>query len=89
VPYATCRSTDDTARKAAIQIHDTDPEPLKAHVQEYVTPDDKSLVDVACGAATVLGLGRLGTQPGLRHHLGPSPNPSDWLEGGRRNSSHP
>ncbi|MFG2729185.1 hypothetical protein [Streptomyces canus] len=32
-------------------------------------PDNKSLVDVACGAATVLGLGRLGTQPGLRHHL--------------------
>lgn len=52
-------------------------------------PDNKSLVDVACGAATVLGLGRLGTQPGLRNHLDPSLNPSDWLKGGRRNSSHP
>ncbi|MEU9322497.1 hypothetical protein AB0D91_01555 [Streptomyces canus] len=69
MPYATCRSADDTARKAASQIHDTDPGPLKAHVQEYAMPDNKSLVDVACGAATVLGLGRLGTQPGLRHHL--------------------
>jgi len=52
-------------------------------------PDNKSLADVACGAATVLGLGRLGTQPGLRNHLDPSLNPSDRLKGGRRNSSHP
>nr|WSZ17363.1 hypothetical protein OH837_30680 [Streptomyces canus] len=28
--------------------------------------DNKFLVGVACGAATVLGLG---THPGLRHHL--------------------
>lgn len=67
VPYATCRSADDTANKAASRIHDTDPGPLKAHVQEYVMPDNEFLVGVACGAATVLGPGELGTHPGLRH----------------------
>ena len=66
VPYATCRSADDTASKAASRIHDTDPGAPEAHVQEYVMPDNKFLVGVACGAATVLGLG---THPGLRHHL--------------------
>ncbi|MFF7638947.1 hypothetical protein [Streptomyces canus] len=34
-------------------------------------PDNKFRAGVACGAATVLGLGGLGTQPGLRHHLDP------------------
>lgn len=64
-----------TASKAASRIHDTDPGPLKAHVQEYVMPDNKFLVGVACGAATVLGLGGLGTHPGLRHHLDPLAQP--------------
>ncbi|MCX4761790.1 hypothetical protein OG562_12550 [Streptomyces sp. NBC_01275] len=38
-------------------------------------PDNKFLVGVACGAATVLGLGGLGTHPGLRHHLDPLAQP--------------
>lgn len=46
VPYATCRSADDTASKAASR---------------------EFLVGIACGAATVLGPGELGTRPGLRH----------------------
>lgn len=38
-------------------------------------PDSKFLVGVVCGAATVLGLGGLGTHPGLRHHLDPLARP--------------
>jgi hypothetical protein len=52
-PYATCRSADGTASKAASRIHETDPGPLKAHVQEYVMPDNKFLTLVSGTAVDI------------------------------------